>query len=185
MSNLTGIARIPIRGRDGIHKDFRDAILNYVIGIGTPAAGPMITVQARTQNFLTWGVLVLGFVVWFSTAQRTNPVATSAVPQISVIDAVSAIAKGALVIDVRERDAFERGHIVGALAVPLEELRRRATEFAAMTDKEMIIYCGDGSTLGPEGTKVLTDAGHPDAKNLTEGYSGWKTAGHPVASGAK
>jgi len=102
-----------------------------------------------------------------------------------VIDAVSAIATGALVIDVRERDAFERGHIVGALAVPLEELRRRATEFAGITDKELIIYCGDGSTLGPEGTKVLNDARHPDAKNLTEGYSGWKTAGHPVASGAK
>jgi len=86
---------------------------------------------------------------------------------------------------VRERDAFEQGHIVGALSVPLEELRRRVAEFAAITEKELIIYCGDGSTLGPEGTKVLNDAGHPDARNLTAGYSGWKTAGHPVASGAK
>ena len=145
----------------------------------------MITVDTRTQNFLTWGVLILGFVVWFSSVQRTNPVETLAVPQISVIDAVSAIAKGALVIDVRERDTYERGHIVGALSVPLEELRRRAAEFAAITDKDLIIYCGDGSTLGPEGTKVLNDAGRPDAKNLTQGYSGWKAAGHPVASGAK
>ena len=52
-----------------------------------------------------------------------------------------------------------------------------------MKDKELVVYCGDGSNLGPEGTKVLNDAGRPDARNLVGGYSSWKAAGQPVATG--
>jgi rhodanese-related sulfurtransferase len=107
------------------------------------------------------------------------------VPEISASDAATAIDRGALVIDVRGRAAYEKGHIPNAVSVPLDELRRRAAEFAAVRDKEYVIYCGNGSTLGPRGTQVLIDAGHPAARNLSGGMPGWKAAGQPVAAGAK
>jgi rhodanese-related sulfurtransferase len=147
--------------------------------------GDMETIAVQKRSFLAWGVLIVGLGLWLSSLQQSSPLKTFTVPEISIGDAVMAIARGAIVIDVRQRDAFEKGHIAGALSVPLEELKRRAHEHAAMTDKEFVIYCGDGSTLGPEGTKALQDAGHQGTKNLAAGFSGWKEAGHAVASGAK
>lgn len=143
----------------------------------------MTTAEVRNQSVLTWGVLVLALFLWFSSSHQLDFTRPAAVPEISVEDAAAAIAHGAVVIDVRERAAYERGHIAGAISVPLEELKRRAGEFVTMKDKGLVVYCGDGSTLGPQGTKVLNDAGRPDARNLTGGYSGWKAAGHPVATG--
>ena len=138
----------------------------------------------KTNN-LVLGLMIIGLVFWASNVQNTGTLKTFTVPEISIVDAVTAIARGATVIDVRGRDAYETGHIPNAISVPLDELRRRAAEFAAVKDKEFVIYCGDGSTLGPQGTQVLTDAGHPATKNLEGGLPGWKAAGQPVAAGAR
>lgn len=137
------------------------------------------------RPFLIFGLLYVGMFIWMLSPQTSAPMKSFTVPEISISDALAAIARGAVVIDVRERDVYEKGHIAGAVSVPLEELERRAPEYAAQKEKEFIIYCGDGSRIGPEGTRVLNEAGHPAAKNLTAGLSGWKAAGHPVASGAK
>lgn len=161
----------------------------------------MVTAFLHRQPKLVLGLLFVGFLVWVSGTQTTPTTQTSApatpfgepeakgkrftVPEISIIDALAAIARGAVVIDVRDREVYEKGHIAGAVSVPLEELKRRAAEYAALKEQEYVIYCGDGSRLGPEGTQVLNEAGHPSAKNLEAGFSGWKAAGHPVASGAK
>lgn len=145
----------------------------------------MTTADVRNYGSLGGGVLLLAVFLWFSSWQQRNVTWEPAVPEISVQDAAAAIARGAVVIDVRERSAYERGHIAGATAVPLEELKRRAAEFAAMKDRQLVVYCGDGSTLGPQGTKALNDAGRPDARNLKGGYSGWKAAGQPISTGPK
>jgi len=158
----------------------------------------MVIAFLRRQPSYIFGLLIVGLLFLMSGTQTTQTsapdsplmeretkVKSFAVPEISIIDALAAIARGAVVIDVRGRDAYEKGHIDGAVSVPLEDLKRRAAEYAAQTDKEYVIYCGDGSTLGPQGTQVLVEAGHPATKNLTAGLSGWRAAGHPVASGAK
>lgn len=145
----------------------------------------MTTADVRSYSPLAWGVPLLALVLWFSSSQQFDFTRAPAVPEISVEDAAAAITRGAVVIDVRGRATYEKGHIAGAITVPLEELKRRAGEFAAMTNKELVVYCGDGSTLGPQGTKVLNEAGRPDAKNLAVGYSGWKAAGRPIATGPR
>lgn len=161
----------------------------------------MVTALLQRQPKLILGLLFVGFLVWLSGAQTTPAPQASAPatpfgesearakrftgPEISIVDALAAIARGALVIDVRDREVYEQSHIAGSVSVPLADLKRQAEDFAALTDMEFIIYCGDGSRLGPEGTQALNDAGHPSTKNLAAGYSGWKAAGHPVASGTK
>lgn len=145
----------------------------------------MAYIDFLRRNNLVFGLLFVGLLVWMSSAQNRAPLKPFTVPEISIVETVAAIARGAMVIDVRERDAYEKGHVAGAVSVPLDELKRRAAEFAALKEQELVIYCGDGSTLGPHGTRVLNEAGHPSAKNLSAGYSGWKAAGNPVATGAK
>jgi phage shock protein E len=44
------------------------------------------------------------------------------------------------VVDVRGTDAFEAGHIPGALSVPLAEVERRAAELKDLK-KPIVLYC--------------------------------------------
>jgi rhodanese-related sulfurtransferase len=44
----------------------------------------------------------------------------------------------------------------------------------------VVIYCGDGSTSGPEATAMLNKAGFTRAVNLNPGFEGWRAAGMPV-----
>ncbi len=118
-------------------------------------------------------------------ASKKMPVAQLPVIEIPVFDAVSAIAKGATVIDVRSRDTYAEGHIAGAISMPLDELKRRAPELAAAKDKEYIVYCGNGSNLGPQAARAMAAAGHTNTRNLGAGYSGWKAAGQATATGLK
>lgn len=145
----------------------------------------MITADVRNYTYLSGGVLLLALSLWFSSSVQLDFRRAPAVPEISVGNAAAAIARGAVVIDVRERAVYERGHIAGAISMPLAELKRHAAEYAAMTSREIVVYCGNGSTLGPEGTSALNAAGHPNARNLSGGYSGWKAAGQPVVTGPR
>jgi rhodanese-related sulfurtransferase len=145
----------------------------------------MITADVRNYTYLSGGVLLLALSLWFSSSVQLDFQRASAVPEISVRNAATAIAQGAVVIDVRERAVYERGHIAGAISVPLAELKRRAGQYAAMKSREIVVYCGNGSTLGPEGTSALNAAGHSNARNLSGGYSGWKAAGQPVVTGPR
>jgi len=47
----------------------------------------------------------------------------------------------------------------------------------------VIVYCGDGSTRGPEAAHLLAQAGFTQAANLRPGFSGWRDAGLPTERG--
>ncbi len=44
-----------------------------------------------------------------------------------------------IVVDARSKDSFERGHIKGAISMPLEDVEERHKELPR--DKEIIFYC--------------------------------------------
>ncbi len=108
------------------------------------------------------------------------------VPEVDAATAKQLIDAGAIVIDVRGKEAFLARHVAGALAMPLEELRAAvsAEKKTIALDKPIVIYCGDGARTGPEGTYVMNQAGYAGAVNLKSGLEGWEKAGLPVAAGA-
>jgi len=61
----------------------------------------------KTNN-LVLGLMIIGLVFWVSGVQNNGPLKTFAVPEISIGDAVTAIARGATVIDVRGRTPMRR-----------------------------------------------------------------------------
>ena len=77
--------------------------------------------------------------------------------------------KGCLVIDIRNADEFEYGHINGAVNIPLAELEERAESLPA--DKLLVICCKSGLISDPAAEK-LREKGLP-ALNLAEGYYCW------------
>lgn len=146
-----------------------------------------------TVGIWLWGIQLHSDAPGYSAPEIAAPGTSApriAAPQIPVIDiavadAATAIIKGAMVIDVRSRDTYAEGHIAGAISMPLDELKRRAPELAAARDTEYIVYCGNGSNLGPQAARALSAAGHPSTRNLAAGYSGWKAAGQATATGLK
>ena len=77
---------------------------------------------------------------------------------------------GAFLLDVRDPDEFEEGHIPGAVNLPLNEIRTRMEELPR--DREISIYCGVGQRAY-YATRILLQNGY-HAKNLAGGIRTYK-----------
>ena len=71
-----------------------------------------------------------------------------------------------MVLDVRDPDEFEEGHIQGAVNLPLNELRTRHAELPR--DRELWLYCRVGQR-GYYAARLLMQHGFK-VKNLSGGY---------------
>ncbi len=82
-----------------------------------------------------------------------------------------------LVLDVRSRAEFARGHVADALNVPHTELRERLDEVrAAAAGRPVAVHCQSG-VRSNIATRVLVQSGF-DARNLSGGWLSLTTA-HP------
>jgi len=77
---------------------------------------------------------------------------------------------GIFLLDVRDPDEFEEGHIPGAVNLPLNEIRSRMEELPR--DREISIYCGVGQRAY-YATRILLQNGY-HAKNLAGGIRTYK-----------
>jgi NADPH-dependent 2,4-dienoyl-CoA reductase/sulfur reductase-like enzyme/rhodanese-related sulfurtransferase len=74
---------------------------------------------------------------------------------------------GAVLLDVREPDEFARGHLEGAVNLPLSELRRRMDEVPR--GRELWVYCAAGQRAY-YAQRLLMQRGLP-VKNLSGGFT--------------
>jgi rhodanese-related sulfurtransferase len=107
------------------------------------------------------------------------------VREVELAEGKTMIDSGVLVLDVRQKDRFEHRHIVGAMPLPLSVLQAGIPEIIAYAKAlPVLVYCGDGLTIGPEATHILNQAGFAGAVNLKAGIEGWASAGYPIKSAA-
>ena len=91
-------------------------------------------------------------------------------------DAAAAIDAGATVVDVRDADEYEAGHIAGATHIPFENLQAEA---AALDQGErLILYCRTGDRSGAA-VDAFAASGY-DAVNIEGGLEAWAEAGQPL-----
>jgi rhodanese-related sulfurtransferase len=88
-------------------------------------------------------------------------------------------AAGAVVLDVRNPDEYESGHVAGAVLIPLGELAGRQDEIPE-GDPVYVICAVGGRSL--QATKAMVGAGYP-AVSVKGGTKGWIELGHPVVTG--
>jgi adenylyltransferase/sulfurtransferase len=103
--------------------------------------------------------------------------------EISEIDATHArdrIESGEpVVVDVREQDEWDEGHIPGAVHVPRGHLESRIERLAPDTGRPVVVYCSAGNRSA-FAAKTLTDLGYEDVVSLAGGFTDWKRNGFPV-----
>jgi rhodanese-related sulfurtransferase len=82
-------------------------------------------------------------------------------------------------LDVRQPEEFQSGHIQGAKLIPLGELPRRMKELPK--DREIICVCRSGNR-SQAATRQLSAAGY-QVTNLNGGMIAWARAGFPIKKG--
>ena len=103
------------------------------------------------------------------------------IPEIDVDELARRRADGALVIDVRQPDEYDEGHVPGARLIPLGEVGQRLDEVPA--DAEVLVICRSGGR-SLKAAEVMAAAGRRPV-NVAGGTLAWIDAGHPVASGSE
>jgi rhodanese-related sulfurtransferase len=86
-----------------------------------------------------------------------------------------------LVLDVRERDAFEAGHLLGALHLPRGQLELRVNDELPDPTRRILVCCEFGriSTLA---AATLRTMGFQGAVALDGGMKAWRDAGNALST---
>jgi glyoxylase-like metal-dependent hydrolase (beta-lactamase superfamily II)/rhodanese-related sulfurtransferase len=86
-----------------------------------------------------------------------------------------------IVLDVRERDAYDSGHVPGAFHLPRGQLELRVNEELKDPTRRILVCCEFGriSTLA---TATLRSMGYSCAVALDGGIKAWRDAGYPLIS---
>jgi rhodanese-related sulfurtransferase len=95
-------------------------------------------------------------------------------------DAATALKRGdTLLIDVRDPDEWEEGHIPGAKNFSRGTVELEIEEAAPDLSTPIITHCGGGgrSALAAESLQRM---GYKNVKSLAGGFKAWKAAGLPA-----
>ena len=85
-----------------------------------------------------------------------------------------------VLVDVRERDEWEEGHLPGAIHVPRGHLESRIEQAVPDHERDVIVYCAGGSRSA-FAAKTLEELGYANVRSLAGGFTDWKRNGLPVA----
>jgi hydroxyacylglutathione hydrolase len=84
-----------------------------------------------------------------------------------------------LVIDTRSEFEFKRGHIKGAINVPVRKLLFHTAQLPAEKDREIVVTCEHGQRAAI-GKALLSLYGFSNMEFLEGFLEGWKEAGLPL-----
>ena len=76
----------------------------------------------------------------------------------------------AQLIDVREPNEYENGHILGARNIPLSQMKQRQKEIR--NDQPVYLYCQSGMRSG-RAAQMLRRKGYRDLHQLQGGFKKW------------
>jgi rhodanese-related sulfurtransferase len=99
---------------------------------------------------------------------------------LSAMQAVRLMNQGALVLDLRAKEAFEAGHIADARNVPAAELAGSADTLKKWRERTVITYC-DSGVSGAGAARTLTKLGFTKVFNLDGGLNAWIKDNMPLA----
>lgn len=160
------------------------------------ATNPRLQIRDRAAFIEMMGNLNLTLPTHITEALRVNMSGGKAVAQLLAEAAASvpfmslaelrgrigSAPDGLIILDVRERDAYEAGHIPGARLLPRGQLELRVNQELPDPTRRLLTCCelGHISTLA---ARSLREMGFLSAVALDGGMKAWREAGYPVKSG--
>ena len=100
-------------------------------------------------------------------------------------DGLAALMAGAephAVLDLRERAAYERGHVFRATTLPRRQIETRLAGLVTARATPVALYDADGA-LARLAAPTLGAMGYTDVRVLDGGLGAWRAAGRPLVQG--
>ncbi len=89
----------------------------------------------------------------------------------------------AVVVDVRQRDDFRKGHIAGAINIAAADIKKGSFgELEKHKSQPIIVVCATGQSAA-EPAATLSAAGFEKVTVLKDGISGWSGENLPLVRG--
>lgn len=98
-------------------------------------------------------------------------------------DAVRLANAGALLLDVRNGEEYEAGHIIEARHLPAAELAAKAETLKKYKGKPVVVYCDSGTASGAA-ARTLRASGFNKVVTLRGGLQSWRQENLPLVKGA-
>jgi rhodanese-related sulfurtransferase len=86
------------------------------------------------------------------------------------------------VLDVRERGAYERGHVFRSTSLPRRQLETRLPALVTALDTPIVLVDADG-TLAPLAATTVAAMGYGDVRLLEGGLAAWRRSGRALVQG--
>ena len=118
---------------------------------------------------------------FFSAALLFTATAASAAVGVSDHKEISTLLKddpdGSIILDVRTQGEWSRGHIPGAVFMPMRSVPNNLDKLPK--DKKIVVVCATGARSGAV-ADYLDKQGYPWVKNYSKGIVDWAKRGLPL-----
>ncbi len=84
----------------------------------------------------------------------------------------------ALIVDLRDSESYNSGHITASINIPVKDLSRRSNELSS-TEKSIVLVCEMGSS-SPNAGELLMREGIKDIMILKGGINEWRMNNLPL-----
>jgi rhodanese-related sulfurtransferase len=146
----------------------------------------------RISKTLVIGILALGFIGGIAGAflyqfltqrdaayDKLVSVPMTEISSYTLLQRMSSNDTGFVILDVRDKAAYDLGHIKGAISMTLDEIPSRYKELPA--NKDIVVYCWSTECmLGPTASAALANLGVTNIKELRVGWCEWAERGYPI-----
>lgn len=114
-------------------------------------------------------------VIFYELRQKAGTIAS-----LSSAQAVQYINQGARVVDIRDQEQFDAGHIIDAINLPTAELTVQA-DTKLKKAKAIVVVCDTGTRSG-QAVAALRKSGHDNVFNLQGGLTAWRSDNLPIVA---
>lgn len=138
-------------------------------------------IEFAGNNAVLVTLLMISFLVMLFSELRRK---TAGMVAIDPVAAVQIINNNGIVLDVRNAEAFARGHIANAKNIPYDEIEANQSRIDGWKNKPLIAVDDTGMTA-TRAVAELRNSGFESAYTLKGGINAWTQAGLPVVSAKK
>ena len=84
------------------------------------------------------------------------------------------------IIDVRNEEKFNEGHIPDAINIPFIKLPEEINKLKNKSKKTILLYCGSGNSSG-KAMKILSQKGFESVMSIEGGFAEWIKLQLPIS----
>src|SRR4051812_38770190 len=90
------------------------------------------------------------------------------------------VGNGVAIVDVRESEEWDQGHLPGAKHVPRGHLESRIEGAVPDRDQRVVLYCASGNRSALAAKTLRDELGYENVESMTGGITLWKDRGYEV-----